>query len=640
MLEIERGIFMIVQHNMQAAGAKRQFGINNKYKSSAMERLSSGYRINRAADDAAGLSISEEMRAQIRGLEKASLNVEYGMNLINVQDGAMQEIDNILNRQRELCVQAANDTNTTADRQMIQEEIDFLVKEIDNIANNTEYNTIHVLNGDTKKVTKMVMQTVTKKITQAVTKKITQTVTKEVGIDVGPVTEETRETLLLDIPTAGINGAMSGLSATNTKDNLKTTLLYLKGGASTSGYELTATDNNGNNYSISNKGSSLSGTINGITTQVKAVNTTIQNGVKTTYDFYASGSGTDVLFSVERTMVKKKNPTDSVADTYDISFKIENKTNNNLDFNIELGLDIETATTENNGSYIYRNDCPRFLDSSNKLLTTSNKYESDSIPDFIYMYDKKNPYLNIQAIYNGDGIAKKPSYVKLGRYGKVWGNNFISNTNIVDVDTMYSVGWNNISVGANSSSDNYNTMYGVSDPKNNSELKDLTPKKEIITTTEIVEITVQETVEQLIEQPVEKLIEQPIELVIQCGANTDQIVDLSIYDCKSSSLGLNEIPVLDTSSATQSISIIDGAKEIIASYRSHEGAMYNRLDHAYADDTLTAENLQSSESRIRDANMAEEMLSFSARQILEQAGTSILAQANSSPEGILSLLAR
>lgn len=175
------GMAMVIQHNMAASFTNRQLGINNKSKAVSTERLSSGYRINRSADDAAGLSISEKMRGQIRGLNQASRNVEYGMNLINIQDAGMQEIHSILDRQRELCVQAANDTYAREDRQMIQDEINILTEEIDKIASSTEYNTIRVLDGQTREVQK--------------------TITKVVGVDVGPVTEETQETLLLDVPT-------------------------------------------------------------------------------------------------------------------------------------------------------------------------------------------------------------------------------------------------------------------------------------------------------------------------------------------------------------------------------------------------------------------------------------------------------
>lgn len=138
---------MIIQHNMEAANAQRQYKINVGEKSRTVEKLSSGYRINRAADDAAGLTISEEMRSQIRGLEKACRNVQDGSSLVQTADGALNEIHSIDQRQRELLVQAANDTNTDADRESIDMEIWMLNEEKDRIYNDTEFNTIKIFKG-------------------------------------------------------------------------------------------------------------------------------------------------------------------------------------------------------------------------------------------------------------------------------------------------------------------------------------------------------------------------------------------------------------------------------------------------------------------------------------------------------------
>lgn len=132
---------MIIAHDISAMFTSRQLNINGRLQSRATERLSSGYKINRAADDAAGLTISEKMRSQIRGLERGSKNVRDGISLCNVADGALTEVHSILGRMRELAVQAANDTNVTEDRIAIGYEIDQLKKEINNISRNTEFNT-------------------------------------------------------------------------------------------------------------------------------------------------------------------------------------------------------------------------------------------------------------------------------------------------------------------------------------------------------------------------------------------------------------------------------------------------------------------------------------------------------------------
>jgi len=138
---------MIVQHNMTALNANRMLGVSVNNVAKSTEKLSSGYRINRAGDDAAGLSISEKMRGQIRGLEQASTNAQDGVSLIQTAEGALNEIHSVVQRMRELTVQASNDTNVTADRVAIAKEIHALTSEITRIASQTEFNTMKLLDG-------------------------------------------------------------------------------------------------------------------------------------------------------------------------------------------------------------------------------------------------------------------------------------------------------------------------------------------------------------------------------------------------------------------------------------------------------------------------------------------------------------
>ncbi|APF28010.1 hypothetical protein NPD7_355 [Clostridium sporogenes] len=139
---------MIINHNLNAMNAHRNMGINTGNSGKAMEKLSSGLRINRAGDDAAGLAISEKMRGQIRGLNQASRNSQDGISLIQTAEGALNETHSILQRMRELSVQAANDTNVTVDRDAIQKELTSLTSEIDRIATTTQFNEKNLLNGD------------------------------------------------------------------------------------------------------------------------------------------------------------------------------------------------------------------------------------------------------------------------------------------------------------------------------------------------------------------------------------------------------------------------------------------------------------------------------------------------------------
>ena len=139
---------MVVQHNLTAMNSNRQLGITTSAQAKSAEKLSSGYRINRAGDDAAGLSISEKMRSQIRGLNKASDNAADGISLIQTAEGALNETHSILQRMNELATQAANDTNTTVDRNAIKAEIDQLTEEINRIQSTTQFNTMNLLDGN------------------------------------------------------------------------------------------------------------------------------------------------------------------------------------------------------------------------------------------------------------------------------------------------------------------------------------------------------------------------------------------------------------------------------------------------------------------------------------------------------------
>ena len=138
---------MVVQHNLTAMNSNRQLGITTNAQAKASEKLASGYRINRAGDDAAGLKISEKMRSQIRGLNKASTNAQDGVSLIQTAEGALNEAHSILQRMNELAVQGANDTNQDIDRDAIKQELDALVEELDRIACTTQFNKQNLLNG-------------------------------------------------------------------------------------------------------------------------------------------------------------------------------------------------------------------------------------------------------------------------------------------------------------------------------------------------------------------------------------------------------------------------------------------------------------------------------------------------------------
>ena len=145
---------MVVQHNLQAMNANRMLGVTTGQQAKSTEKLSSGYRINRAADDAVGLTISEKMRKQIRGLDQASTNAQDGVSAVQTAEGALTEVHSMLQRMNELAVQSANGTNAQSDRQAIQDEIDQLATEIDRVSETTKFNEIYLLKGNSQTAAK------------------------------------------------------------------------------------------------------------------------------------------------------------------------------------------------------------------------------------------------------------------------------------------------------------------------------------------------------------------------------------------------------------------------------------------------------------------------------------------------------
>ena len=178
---------MVVAHNMVALNAQRQYGINLKSKSKVAEQLSSGYRINRAADDAAGLSISEKMRRQVRGLTRGVQNAQDGVSLCQVEDGALTEVTSMLHRLSELSVQAANGTNSNSDRVAIQTEVDQILTEIDRISNTTKFNEKYIFAKDVTEKKEVDPLAYRKSIQQSLLDGTAQMVTNDITLEDGSI---------------------------------------------------------------------------------------------------------------------------------------------------------------------------------------------------------------------------------------------------------------------------------------------------------------------------------------------------------------------------------------------------------------------------------------------------------------------
>ena len=212
---------MVISHNLLAMNAQRQFNITGTQKKKSTEKLASGYKINRAADDAAGLAISEKMRMQIRGLDQGARNTQDGISLLQVADGALSEVHDMLHRMNELSIQAANGTNTDSDREAIQQEISQIKSEIDRISDTTEFNTRKLFKDDGSGSAGSYSYIIGyNEETKTITHDIDKTIQFSCSVSGNP-TESTATTYTASIGTNGlnINSTANAVTWSNIKDN-------------------------------------------------------------------------------------------------------------------------------------------------------------------------------------------------------------------------------------------------------------------------------------------------------------------------------------------------------------------------------------------------------------------------------------
>ncbi len=542
---------MIVQHNMQAMNANRMLGTVTKSQAKSTEKLSSGYRINRAADDAAGLAISEKMRSQIRGLTQASTNAEDGISLIQTAEGALNESHSILQRMRELAVQAANGTETDDDRDNIQDEIEQLQDELDRIAETTEFNTMRLLDGSFDG---------------------TNTSTTSSGPKYGQYDGKFGFFITSDVAGVQIDNNVNA----------------------TAGGESAIWDATGKILTIS----------------------LAENKTYTQADI--------------DNLIKNAKQEDSTA------------TNSPANITVKLATGVYTATAANVGQTTptvagTKASAEETLVTANfvgadKIKITSNKYGADYNIDIKFMFDadagKEEAVLSTAPVYNmagGDvaGAVPTPSGYELHlQSGKEY--------TAEDIEDLLATAGLNVRVELSGTdapgTDEPNTLF-VTD-SNTSKLISLTGGTGLGDD------------DAFLNQSNYDSVASSGGMTLQVGANEGQTMSFSISDMSASALGIsgNNVRVDTQDRASSCIGAIDEAIRRVSKQRSMLGAVQNRLEHTIANLDTSAENLQTAESRIRDVDMATEMVEYSKYNILSQASQSMLAQANQSTQGVLSLL--
>lgn len=620
---------MIIQHNMEAANAQRQYKINVGEKSRTVEKLSSGYRINRAADDAAGLTISEEMRSQIRGLEKACRNVQDGSSLVQTADGALNEIHSINQRQRELLVQAANDTNTDADRESIDMEIWMLNEEKDRIYNDTEFNTIKIFKGKDQIIDGPKTTTVTNE-----TWPINDTSTS-VKKDV--IWVEKNTTPPQDVHTQTqrvVPGQFSSTYTENEELNKKMPdghdIFDEKSIYTTTGYTDIYTDTldikyqkqgTDSKYTNLQKPKDMVGGNGYINVYNEAGNLSLscamsQLGVKLDDDLV----GYSMYYDSKITKSTTSSPDGNVAET---TFQLGK--NVTLVQKIEL---IKNGDEQSyNISYALNNG-----DAQPHKLDVRLAFDTMNTP--IKSFKNKNPYKlendDAEIEINGDNKGTGTFKTVLGAIDDLydtWDDSKVIENVSGIVHTGTGFWWEDNTIPAGNKIDLGSVTYGP--------IKLKKDPYEVTTTTESQRQRKQtETI------TTETSTIQPEYLDIQAGANAWQNIPIRLYDLSTVKLKENvgDTDPVSAFHAADSLKHLDRVIDKISSIRSYYGAMQNRLGSAYNNNANYSENISASESRIRDTDMENELVTNSKYNILQQAGEALIAQANQNKQGVLELL--
>lgn len=620
---------MIIQHNMEAANAQRQYKINVGEKSRTVEKLSSGYRINRAADDAAGLTISEEMRSQIRGLEKACRNVQDGSSLVQTADGALNEIHSINQRQRELLVQAANDTNTDADRESIDMEIWMLNEEKDRIYNDTEFNTIKIFKGkdqiiDGPKTTTVTNETWPINDTSTSVKKDVIWVEKNTTPPQDVHTQTQRvvpgQFSSTYIETEELNKKMpdghdifdeKSIYTTTGYTDIYTDTLDIK-------YQKQGTDSKytnlrkpkdmveGNGYiNVCNEAGNLSLSCARSQLGVKLDDERVgysmyyDSGITKSTTSSPDGNVAETTFQLGKnvTLVQKieliKNGDEQ---SYNISYALNNGDAQPHKLDVRLAFDTMNTPIEsvkNKNPYKLENDDAEIEINGDNKGTGTFKTVLGSIDDLYDTWDDSKVIENVSGIeHTGAGFW--------------WEDNTIPAGNKIDLGSV-----------------TYGPIKLKKDPY------------EVTTTTDSQR---QRKQTETITTEISTI--QPEYLDIQAGANAWQNIPIRLYDLSTVKLKENvgDTDPVSAFHAADSLKHLDRVIDKISSIRSYYGAMQNRLGSAYNNNANYSENISASESRIRDTDMENELVTNSKYNILQQAGEALIAQANQNKQGVLELL--
>ncbi len=623
---------MVVNTNVLSLNAHRSMKRVGSKQDRASAKLSSGERINTSADDASGLAISEKMRAQIRGLNKGSQNTQDGINLARVADGGLDQIDNILQRMRELTVQSANDTYTVSDRSKIQTEIDQLAEEIDSMSEKVQFNKIKVLvskakiledNSITNSTTSSSNSTFSEITNQWCYKEpkgtleysnttndtynsssssFTYTENEQWLGKVGDIADDYTPRLADgDWKDYYLNESVTTSTVNSVVDDQAKTETYEK----VADYELSLAEVGANgmpNFAAGANYTTPTGTTFGFGTNVDG-----GGNPKTQALFRDNTTGTITSLydtnSIQtisgNTITNVYDPINGVkitqtitmgADGYQVGFAFENVSGGNVDFDFKLTMDaLHTPNAD----------------------TVAGTLETDDVKVKI-SGDADNTYFgDVFDLTNTFDVTTTGGFNRNSASTMVWSNTLT----------------------------NGQTATGVMD-------YDIEFKSDIyMLTTEVahnIDTTTTSTVETMSQ------IRIPTQLAIQTGANAGEIMGIRLYDVDCLEMGLfyldesgnkkSGVNVLSNKDCEQSLVALDRTIDKVSKYRADFGAKMNRMEHTIKANEISELNLTDSESKIRDTDMAKEMMELTKSNVLQSAAMNMLSQANQSTLNLLQIL--
>ena len=569
---------MVVQHNLKAMNSNRMLGVTQKTVAGSTEKLSSGYKINRAADNAAGLSISEKMRKQIRGLTQASANAEDGISSVQTAEGALQEVTDMLQRMNELAVQAANGTNSVTDRQYIQDEVDQLVTEIDRVAETTKFNETYLLKGDNTKATSKVYTT-----------NYAVTYAKNEGTNKAKVEYNVNYTGESNLYFVNASSVKAGNASTPISADV------ISKGDDVTKYLSDAKKAQNGKISDASFATANYAAFKNVDVSGLSVDTTTSAPTATTDLGYVNGMLTSTkdayILDTETNAIIKVTAGQDLSDYMKVSDdKKKVAMEDQYRMLDEVAIDKTDANTTNGAGAITTGSLG---DEISKAIAASAAKDVQMSSEFKLAESAKK-------LYDADG--KEVSGVALNKY--------------FDENGQYTGGLY---------SDAQATKAVLSDAQGTTD----ETKIGSYITKNYADVTAD------------------LSFSLHVGADSDRTnkIQTNIQSMSSAALGVNKLSsklvgIVDGSgdNATDAIDVIAEALQKVSTQRSALGAVQNRLEHTIKNLDNVVENTTSAESAIRDTDMATEMVKYSNANILSQAGQSMLAQANQSNQGVLSIL--